>query len=155
MLIRGDEILTVRSADGRITRIDPELSEPLASAAPVAELLPGQTRLQLSVLSANDALLYIGPFAIDVSTLDRRPGKDREWTFAIAQHGDTWIAWRGDDAMILLVDDDGEVLRTLATDIVPGGAQAPEFFWAPEWESRLVYTDMRRAGVVALPIRFE
>ncbi|MDP7112596.1 MAG: hypothetical protein QGH45_11570, partial [Myxococcota bacterium] len=89
VLIRGDEILTVRSADGRITRIDPELSEPLASAAPVAELLPGQTRLQLSVLSANDALLYIGPFAIDVSTLDRRPGKDREWTFAIAQHGDT------------------------------------------------------------------
>ena len=155
VLIRGDEVLTVRSADGQITRIDPELTEPLSTAAPVADLLPGQTRLQLSALSANNALLYVGPFAIDVASLDRRPGKDREWTFAIVQHDDTWIAWRGDDAMILLVDDEGEVLRTLATDIVPGGAQAPEFLWAPDWEGRLIYTDLRRAGVVALPIRFE
>ena len=155
VLIRGDELLTVRTADGRITRIDPQDDEPLATAAPVADLLPGQTRLQLSALSANGALLYIGKFAIDVATLDRKPGKDRDWTFAVAQQGDTWIAWRGEDAMILLVDDDGGVLRTLATDIPPGGAQAPEFLWAPEWEDRLVYTDMRRAGVVALPIRLE
>ncbi len=155
VLVRGDEVLTVRTADGRITRVDPDLAEPLATAAPVMDLLPGQTRLQLAALSANGALLYVGGFAIDVATLDRKPGRDRDWTFAITQHGDTWLAWRGDDAMILLVDDEGAVLRTLATDIPPGGAQAPEFLWAPEWESRLVYTDLRRAGVVALPIRME
>ena len=154
VLLGPQEVLTVRSADGRITRIDPDQDEALDTAAPVADQIPQQTRLQYAALSEDGALLYVGPYAVDATTLEHLAGQDMGWTFSAGQHNGTWIAWRADDVAILTVDADGVITSVTPTEIV-AGAQAPEFHYAFEWEQRLLFTDLRRAGILAWPVKLE
>jgi hypothetical protein len=154
VLIGPNEVLTVRSVDGRITRIDPDAAALVDTAAPVSELIPKQTRLQYAALSEDGTLLFVGPYAIDAATLEHLDAQDRGWTFAALQIDGSWIAWRGDDVSILTVDSSGAVTSVLPTEIV-AGAQAPEFHYAAEWEQRLLFTDLRRAGILAWPMKVD
>ena len=149
-----DRVFTVRSADGRITSIDPDLAEAVATAAPVESLVPESTRLQYAALAEDGSLLYVGPYAIDPDTLERVTGQDRTWTFAAAERDGLWVAWRADDSSVILVDGAGEIHTVLPTEIV-AGAQAPELEWVPWWDGRLLYTDIRRAGVAAWPLNVD
>jgi len=154
VLVGPSEVLTVRSADGRVTRIDPDQADAVDTAAPVAEQIPQQTRLQYAALSEDGTLLYIGPYAIDTATLEHDVDRDVGWTFAAGQYDGTWIAWRADDVSILTVDADGVITSVAPTEIV-AGAQAPEFHYVGEWEQRLLFTDLRRAGILAWPMKLE
>jgi hypothetical protein len=154
VLIGDGAVLVVRSVDGRISRVDPDAGAVAATASPVAEFIPQETRLRYSTLSADGGVLYVGPHAIDPVTLDRREGDDRSWTFAIAETDAGWMAWRGEDASVLLLDDDGAIFSVLPTEL-NSGAQAPEFLWLPQWEERLMFTDIRRAGIVSWPMKLD
>ena len=150
--IGPDHVFTVRSVDGCITRVDPTQASVLDSAAPVEDLIPAETRLQYSALSDDGSLLYIGPHAIDATTLQRAASLDRSWTFAIDEVDGRWLAWRSEDVSVLLVDGEGTIDSVMPTEITPG-AQAPEFDWMPWWEERLVFTEIRRAGLVSWPLK--
>ena len=152
VLVGEDGVWVVRSADGRVNRIDLDSSAVTATASPVAGLIPQETRLRYSALADDGSVLYVGPYAIDPSTLVRREDEDRAWTFAIARFDGIWMAWRGEDASVLLLDDDGAIFSVLPTEIT-SGAQAPEFLWLPRWEERLMFTDIRRAGIVSWPMK--
>jgi len=149
-----DRVFTVRSADGRITAIDLDSPDVAATAAPVESLIPEATRLQYAALAEDGSLLYVGPYAIDTATLDRVTDLDRTWTFAAAEHDGLWVAWRADDCSVLLVDGAGEIQTVMPTEIA-AGAQAPELEWVPWWDGRLLYTDIRRAGVAAWPLNVD
>jgi len=152
VLIGPEFVYTVRSVDGRITRLDPDETWVLDSAAPVEELIPEETRLQYAALAEDGSMLYVGPYAIDAETLQRLTSLDRTWTFAIVEIDGRWLGWRGDDVSVMLVDAEGAVDSTMPTEITPG-AQAPEFHWLPWWEERLVFTEIRRAGIISWPLK--
>ena len=153
VLVGPYAVFVVRTRDGRVSRLDLDSGD-VRTASPLEQLDPGSTRLQFAALSEDGGLLYLGPFAIDPDTLGRLPELDRNWSFPVAQVEERWIAWREDDASIVVVDRDGVEVRALPTDQI-GGRFSPELHYLPGWDGRVVFTDIYRAGILAWPVKLD
>jgi DNA-binding beta-propeller fold protein YncE len=152
LAIGAHDVYAVRCFDGRISRIDPDLDRPVATAAPLAGLLSPESRMQMSALSEDEQLLYLGGWAIDTATLERDPAHDRPWSIPIVQEQGFWLAWRDADSSLVVYDSSGQPVTTRPTALTEHGGLSLR--WMPWCGGRVVFTDLDAAVLTVLPIAF-
>ena len=146
----GQGVLAIRSADGRVVEIDLD-GESLRLHEPLLGALNGPVRLQLSALSTDQSLLYIGPHAVSTNTWQAAPAMDRDWTFAVHQDAEgDWIGWRESEGALVRYDADGVALETVSTGFGPQAR--PEWIPTP-WGGRYIATDMGLGTLNAFSFR--
>lgn len=142
----GQGALAIRSTDGRVIEIELD-AESLSLHEPLGGAFDARLRLQLSALSTDQSLLYIGPHAVSTSTWLAAPTMDRDWSFAVQQDGEgDWIGWRESDGTLVRYDAEGVELETVSTGFGPRAQ--PEWIATP-WGGRYIATDMGQGSLNA------
>ena len=148
LFVDGSTVITARSWDGMLTRVDLDGVQDTVSNAPLFGTLSLDVRVRYSALSSDGSLLYVGPYAVDAQTLVRQANDDQSWAFAMTLDEDRWVAWDDVNAQLLFEDGQGAGQQPTGLTFI----YHPEYDWLPHWDDRMVLTHIEHAQIQAWPL---
>jgi hypothetical protein len=113
-------------------------------------VLEQRSHMQFSLLSVDESLLYVGPYAIRTGDWTLQSDKERDWSFPVESREDgSWVGWRDSDSTLLWNGVDGSLLSELATGFDKNAL--PEWIATP-WMDRYISTDMGNGTLTAFTL---
>jgi hypothetical protein len=151
--IAGDALITLRTADGTFTRVEPDVATPTAVSSLTADevtTLAAGLLLPALYVTEDGSTAFAGGFAVSTADLSRTPERDLDATRVVGELSDgTLLAWQADPGVVIGVEASGATVTsaTLATT-----TNDPEAIYAPDWDGRLVYAVMSDARIVTTAV---
>ena len=152
VVIDGDAVLTLRTQDGIVTRIDPDLPDPVGFVElDAAHLFLVQYDTLPWAAFVDGGILWLGSAAFDAATLLARPELDLPFTRVLGRtSAGGFVGWHAEEGAVAVVDAGGE--EVASAPLVASTYGDPMPVWTEGWGGYAVYLRLDRAEVHAVAL---